>query len=257
VDGPLLEAESKQLLAPFLARVLHRRPYVTLKWAQTADGRIAGPVGRRLQISNPTSAHVVHQLRGRCDAILVGIRTAIADDPLLTAREVPNPRPLLRILLDSQLRLPLQSRLVNTPDRGPVMIFCLVSAIQTKEEAAALQSRGVAVIAVAADPLGGVSVPAVLKELADKPITHLLVEPGPTLAPSFFRENLADRLWLFQSPATVNDATAPAAAKVPPHFIPVGSLDLDGDTLTEYLNTRSPLFFSPAPSPDFLLTKHA
>jgi riboflavin biosynthesis pyrimidine reductase len=86
-------------------------------------------------------------------------------------------------------------------------------------------------------------------------ITHLLVEPGPTLAQSFLDDNLADRLWVFQSPRRLNDPTAPAAAAIPPGFIPTGQLTLAGDTLTEYLNTGSPVFFANTPSADWVLTQ--
>src|SRR5829696_6363962 len=87
VTQGVLEESTKQLLAPFIARVVYDRPYVTLKWAETADGKVAGPRGERLQISNPRSTRAVHALRAASDAILVGINTVINDDPLLTARD--------------------------------------------------------------------------------------------------------------------------------------------------------------------------
>src|SRR4051812_14976122 len=86
VDVNVLEDPAKQLLAPFIARTVYDRPYVTLKWAETADGKVAGLGGKRLQISNEQSSAIVHTLRARSDAIVVGVNTVIADDPLLTAR---------------------------------------------------------------------------------------------------------------------------------------------------------------------------
>src|SRR5688500_8212868 len=99
VIGPVLECEAKQLIAPFLARVKHGRPYVTMKWAQTGNGKVAGPRGRPLRITNDTSDRVVHALRARCDAIAIGTNTVLSDDPLLTARGGERVRPLLRIVL--------------------------------------------------------------------------------------------------------------------------------------------------------------
>src|SRR3954471_10785311 len=89
VDVNVLEDPAKQLLAPFVARTVYDRPYVTLKWAETADGKVAGPGGERLQISNPRSSRLVRELRARCDAVLVGLNTVLTDDPLLTVRDVP------------------------------------------------------------------------------------------------------------------------------------------------------------------------
>src|SRR6267142_6844283 len=88
VEVGMMEAESKQLNAAFFATVLHGRPYVTLKWAQSADGKVAGKLGARKQISNELSMRVVHELRARSDAILVGIGTVLADDPVLLPRGV-------------------------------------------------------------------------------------------------------------------------------------------------------------------------
>ena len=123
VTAPILEAESRQLIAPFLARIQLGRPYVTLKWAQTADGKIAGPGGQPLRISNPASTRAVHQLRAISDAILVGIGTVLADDPLLTVRGIEPLRPLRRIVLDSRLRIPIQSRLVQTARQWPLLVL--------------------------------------------------------------------------------------------------------------------------------------
>src|SRR5207248_870994 len=99
-----------------------RRPYVTLKWAQTADGKIAGPGGKRLQISNAASSLAVQKLRAYGGAILVGINTVLADDPLLSVRDVAPLQPLLRIVLDRDLQIPLTSRLAQTPE-APLLIF--------------------------------------------------------------------------------------------------------------------------------------
>jgi riboflavin biosynthesis pyrimidine reductase len=84
--------------------------------------------------------------------------------------------------------------------------------------------------------------------------THLLVEPGPTLATAFFESGLVDRVWVFRSPTRVGDDTAPTARDVPGDFVRTGEIDLAGDILTEYLNPRSPVFFAAEPSADLVLT---
>src|SRR5205823_107129 len=112
-----------QLIAPFIARTCFRRPYVTLKWAQTADGKISGPGGTRMQISNTRATRAVHELRSRCDAILVGVNTVLSDDPMLTARDVERSRLQTRIILDSRLRTPVESKLARTANELPVELY--------------------------------------------------------------------------------------------------------------------------------------
>ena len=113
VELGLLGEEAIALNAPYLKRVITGRPYVIAKWAMTLDGKTAVASGASQWISSQESRGLVHELRGRMDAILVGIGTALADDPLLTARPA-GPRVPLRIVLDSQARLPLSSKLVAT-----------------------------------------------------------------------------------------------------------------------------------------------
>jgi diaminohydroxyphosphoribosylaminopyrimidine deaminase/5-amino-6-(5-phosphoribosylamino)uracil reductase len=257
VVGPVLEAEAKQLIAPFLATTTLGRPYVTLKWAESADSKVAGPAGRRTQISNERSMRLVHDLRGRSDAILVGIGTVLADNPLLTTRGESPGRPLLRVLLDGGLKVPLDSRLVATAEQSPLWVFCSEAAVRSDPRLASrmaeLRARGVVVHPVATVPGGGVSLPLVLAELARARATHVSVEPGPRLARSFFDSGLVDRLWVFRSPNRIGDQTAPAAAAVPSGYVASGELEMDGDRLTEYLNSAGKAFFAAEPSADFLL----
>jgi diaminohydroxyphosphoribosylaminopyrimidine deaminase/5-amino-6-(5-phosphoribosylamino)uracil reductase len=258
VDGPVpgAEAECRQLIAPFIARTQHSRPYVTLKWAQTADGKIAGPGGKRLRISNDYATRIVHRLRARCDAILVGVNTVIADDPLLTARGVPHARPPARIVLDRNLRTPADSRLVRSAQDVLTLVLCEDRAkLEHFFRLRQLDDAGVVVGSFASLSLAGAVGALGRTQLPGHPApTHLLVEPGPTLAAGFFADNLADRVWVLRSPTALNELDAPSATPIPPHFVKTGRLNLDGDTLTEYLNPQSPLFFAPSQSADFLLT---
>lgn len=249
VVAPVLEAECKQLLAPFIARVRYGRPYVTLKWAESRDQRVAGPGGRPVRISNDRSSSLVHQFRARSDGILVSIRTALNDDPMLTARGVEQARPLTRVVLDRNLDLPITGKLVATASRVPLLVFCSARAAKSKKaELATLGGFGAEVVPV---PVAErrLSIDAVLHELAARGMTHLLVEPGPRLAQAMM--DVADRIWVFRSPMQINDIHAPKAALVT--YPPVGELDIAGDTLTEYVNPASPVYFAPTPSADFVL----
>jgi diaminohydroxyphosphoribosylaminopyrimidine deaminase / 5-amino-6-(5-phosphoribosylamino)uracil reductase len=240
VELGILEAEAKQLNAAYFAGVLHRRPYVTLKWAESADGKVAGPSGRRVTISNSASLAVIHGLRARCDAIMVGIGTVLNDDPILTARGVESPRKLLRVVLDAKSRMPGECRLASTPDQGPVIVY------------GAEKSPGIAGVEFVAVPCGEgrASLRDVLVDLHKRGVTHLLVEPGPTLAKSFLASDLVDRIWRFQSSKKIEDRTAPAAQPV--DFPATAQVKLDGDSLTEYLNPGSDVFFAMAASADIV-----
>ncbi|HSV13877.1 MAG TPA: bifunctional diaminohydroxyphosphoribosylaminopyrimidine deaminase/5-amino-6-(5-phosphoribosylamino)uracil reductase RibD [Tepidisphaeraceae bacterium] len=254
VVGPMLEAEAKQLIAPFLARVTHHRPYVTLKWAESANGLVAGRMGRPVRITNATSDRAVHALRARCDAIAVGTNTVLNDDPLLTARDVQTHRPLLRVVLSNTLKITAQSRLVQTAREQPLLVFCShESAAQHSERIGELKRAGAEVIALDTAGEGRFAFPDVLAELHHRAVTHLLIEPGPTLARALIEREQADRVWVIRSSKTIEDADGLPAAAVP--YPAVGEVTLDGDRLTEYLNPASAVFFAPAASADFVLTE--
>ena len=258
VTQGVLEESAKQLLAPFIGRVVYDRPYVTLKWAETSDGKVAGPRGERLQISNERSMRAVHALRAASDAVLVGINTVLNDDPMLTARDaagakLPEARRLIRAVLDARLRIPMSSRLVRTARQSRVFVHFdrfLVDA--EREKVKALRDAGVESF-IAGSTHAGLRLDEVLNNLAGFDVTHVLVEPGPTLARSFFDSgNLADRVWLIVSPTRAADVASIAGVGVPAHYVKTGEFDLDGDRLIEFLNPASPLFFNAELSADFV-----
>lgn len=253
VTAGVLEAGCRQLIAPFFALVKLGRPYVTLKWAQTSDGKMAGPPGRRMWISNRQSTRVVHELRARCDAILVGRNTVLCDDPLLTARGIACPRPLLRVVLTSQLQIPIASRLVQTARESPVLVLCASQAREREQATVAeLEAHGVEVAGLASADASHLDLRDVVDTLGKRSVTHLLVEPGPTLAREWMSlPELVDRVWVFRSPTPAEDPLATAAPDVA--YPATGEGDIAGDRLTEYLNPDGSAFFSLQPSADFLL----
>lgn len=205
VDVGLLEDEARELSAPFVSLVERRRPWVHAKWAMTLDGKIASRTGHSQWISNAQSRAIVHQLRGRMDAIAVGIGTVLADDPLLTARP-PGPKRPLRVIFDRQARLPLSSQLVRTARDVPVLVICGTAAPEASVES--LRQAGVEVLAA---PLGDdrSTIEFAMAELGRRNCTNLLVEGGSRLLGSFFDARAIDEVHAFIAPRLVGGATAP------------------------------------------------
>ena len=255
---PALEAEFRQLIAPFIQRTRNGAPYLTLKWAEAANGVVAGPHGERLAISGPAANRSVHRLRGRCDAIMVGIGTVLKDDPHLLPREVDVARTPARVVLDTTLRLPVASRLVRTAADGPVLVY---TSVRTRAEAvgraAALGAAGVEIDDDIDDDSAGRLAMAELRQAwPARDWTHVLVESGPTLADSLLP--LADRLWVIRSTRQFADEpSVPRAATVPLHYVETGRISLGPDTLIEYLNRDADSFAAAVRSADFVLEQDA
>ena len=191
----VLEEESKRLNAPYLKRLSQGRPFVTAKWAMTLDGKIATASGHSQWISGPRSRAIVHELRGRMDAIIIGIGTALADDPRLTARPA-GPRLASRVVLDSNARLPLNSQLVQTSKEVPTLIS--VTNRAPIERVVALEAAGCEVIRMKG--CGQVSISLLLDELGQRGMTNVLVEGGGRTIGAFFDEGEIDALEVFIAP---------------------------------------------------------
>ncbi|MEE3625089.1 bifunctional diaminohydroxyphosphoribosylaminopyrimidine deaminase/5-amino-6-(5-phosphoribosylamino)uracil reductase RibD [Nitrospirillum sp. BR 11752] len=193
VDLGLLEEEAGLVTEGFLRRVTEGRPMVTLKLATTLDGRIATKAHESQWITGPVARSWGHGLRATHDAIMVGIGTALADDPELTCR-LPGleDRSPVRIVVDSRLRLPLTSRLVRDARRVPVWVATLAGGDAHRRRA--YQDCGVEVIEIEPDAGGVMPLRAVLAALGGRGLTRVLVEGGAQLAASLFKEDLVDRL---------------------------------------------------------------
>jgi diaminohydroxyphosphoribosylaminopyrimidine deaminase / 5-amino-6-(5-phosphoribosylamino)uracil reductase len=204
VLGGVLEDECRILNEVFVKWVTTGLPFVTLKAALSLDGKIATWMGDSRWISNDLSRARVHRLRSRVDGILVGIGTALADDPLLTPRiSRKTVRTPLRVIVDPRLRIPLSARLFSDP--GPVLIAAGERASNRKR--AELKRKGVEVIFLP-DPGGRFDLKPLLDYLGQKEVTSLLVEGGAEIFASFLNEKLADRLWLFYAPILIGGQSA-------------------------------------------------
>jgi diaminohydroxyphosphoribosylaminopyrimidine deaminase/5-amino-6-(5-phosphoribosylamino)uracil reductase len=217
VEVGILQAEARRLNESFAQYIRTGLPFVTLKAAMSLDGKIAGPDAPRLHPTslNPSASYVtgeaarrrVHEIRHASDAIMVGVGTVVADDPLLTDRSgLPRRRPLLRVILDSCLRLPLTSRVVETA-QDDVVVFC---SFAEENKRRALEERGIRVeqVAIEAPVPGDVllrhegrpDLYRVFASLGAAQITSLLVEGGAAVNWACLRARLVDKLVLFYTP---------------------------------------------------------
>jgi diaminohydroxyphosphoribosylaminopyrimidine deaminase/5-amino-6-(5-phosphoribosylamino)uracil reductase len=201
VEVGLREADARRAHAGHFRRVHDGRPHVTLKLAVSADGK-AGLAGRRpTAITGERTRARVHLMRAMNDAILVGIGTALADDPQLTSR-LPGAedRSPVRVVLDTALRLPETSALVQTAARTPVWVFAGEDADADAERR--LARHGVEVLRVPATA-GRIDLAAMLNVLGNRGITRLMVEGGPTVAASLVAADLVDEAAIFRSDVTI------------------------------------------------------
>jgi diaminohydroxyphosphoribosylaminopyrimidine deaminase/5-amino-6-(5-phosphoribosylamino)uracil reductase len=203
VTTGVIDIECRRLNQAFIKHATTGLPLVTIKAAATLDGRIATRTGDARWISNERSRRFVHRLRCDLDAILVGIETAIGDDPLLTARtSAKRCRQPVRIVLDTRLRLSLASNLVRTVEQSPLWVACRKDA--SRDRRVALEEAGVEVLALPPGPRG-IDLHELLRELGRRGVTSVLVEVGARILGAFIDEDLVDELYLFYSPKILGD----------------------------------------------------
>ena len=207
VEVGLMAREARRLIAPFAKLMTTGLPWVHAKWAMTLDGKIASKTGSSRWITNDASRAIVHQLRGRMDAILVGIGTVLADDPALTARP-PGPRTPARIVLDSSGNTPLESQLVRTARETPTIVVTTVHA--DTERCSALRAAGVRVLMIEPGSTGHPDLKVLLAELGHQRLTNVLVEGGGQVLGAFFDLNLIDEVHAFIAPKLIGGANAPS-----------------------------------------------
>lgn len=211
VETGILEDECRRLNEPYIKYITAGTPFVVLKLASTLDGRIATGKGESKWITGIESRRYVHRMRSAVDAVMVGSRTVIKDDPLLTVRHLKGRDPR-RVVADSAFSIPLTARIFKRPRLsgggkapGPI-IFTTRGAPLKKIRKAVSMGAEVVVVRGSKD---GVSLKEVLKELGKREITSLLVEGGSRLAASFLKAEIADKLVVFLAPALLgSDAIA-------------------------------------------------
>lgn len=204
--------EAAEINAGFLLRVKEGRPLFTLKTATTLDGRIATRTGDSRWITGEPARARAHKLRAEHDAILIGVGTALADDPALTCR-LPGleGRSPLRIVLDSHARLPPTSRLAASARTVPTWVATTAGADRVRTQA--LAACGVEILEVSTDPAGRPDVRALAPELGRRGLTRVLIEGGSRVAAAFLGAGLVDRLAWFRAPTIVGGDGVPAAAE--------------------------------------------
>lgn len=201
------EYECRELIADFITHAVRGRPHVTLKLASSLDGKIATRTGESRWITGPSARALVHRLRADHDAIAVGIGSALADDPRLTARGLDGPvRQPVRVVFDSFARLPLTSLMVRSAQEVPVIVAA--GAHAPFDRVAALQDAGVEVIGFATPRP---AIHDVLGALGERDLQSLFVEGGAGLAGSFVEARAVDVVQWFCAPMLIGGEEAPGA----------------------------------------------
>jgi diaminohydroxyphosphoribosylaminopyrimidine deaminase/5-amino-6-(5-phosphoribosylamino)uracil reductase len=198
---------ARHLNAPYLKLLGSGRPYVHAKWAMSLDGKIATRAGDSKWISNEASRKRTHELRGRMDAVVVGIGTALADDPLLTARP-PGPRVATRVVLDAAARLPESSKLFQSARAAPLLVVVADGLAGAAIDR--IRSAGAEVVPCFAVE-GKLDLAALLDELGRRRMTNVLFEGGAQVLGSLADGRLIDAAHIFIAPYLIGGATATPA----------------------------------------------
>jgi len=207
VEVGVLEEEARRLNEVFFKFITTRRPFVTLKVAMSLDGKIATFTGDSKWITGEQARRYAHQMRAEHDAVMVGIGTVLADDPLLTVRLPGESKQPWRVIVDSRLRIPLESRIALTSDKFPTIV-ATVQHQGSRERKKLLEERGIEVWELPADH-GRVDLDALLEELGRKEITSVLLEGGAMLNASALEAGVVDKFVIFVAPKIIGGSRAP------------------------------------------------
>ncbi len=197
VDIGILEDECRELNEHYFKFIKSGIPYVTIKYAQTLDGRIATKTGNSQWISSEALRKYVHRLRAINDCIMVGVGTVIADDPQLTVRYAKGHNPL-RVVVDSKLRIPVKSSVLR--DNNSHLTIIATTSKAPSRKVTAVKNLGAEVLVVKKDKNGGVSLRGLLRELGKRGITSVIVEGGSEIVTSLLKANLVDKMMILTAP---------------------------------------------------------
>lgn len=208
----VLEPQARQLNEIFVKYHTTGMPFVTVKAAMSLDGKIATRTGDSKWITDEPAHRLVHHLRARHDAIMVGIGTVLEDNPLLTVRlpRIKEPLRRLRVIADSRLRCPDDARILNV-EEAPTLIATTPSASSARVES--LRKRGVEVEILPADEAGRVDLCALMQLLAQRGVTGVLCEGGGTLIAGLIARKLVDKVIFFYAPYLIGGRDAPTAVE--------------------------------------------
>jgi diaminohydroxyphosphoribosylaminopyrimidine deaminase/5-amino-6-(5-phosphoribosylamino)uracil reductase len=228
VTTDVLQNEARALNDGFAKYIRTKLPFLTLKAGVSLDGRIAPapgsvPAGGPHYITSEASRAVVQQMRHASDALITGVDTVIADDPSLTDRSgLPRRRPLLRVVLDSSLRLPVESRLVRSAQDDVLVLHTSTDSVRVR----ALESLGVRLERVEAEAGSQqVSLKGVLKRLGELQVLHVMLEAGSRLNSAALAQQAVDKLCLFYAPVFLGSAGVPL-------FADAGRIDAAGERIS-------------------------
>lgn len=201
VEVGLCEQQARLFNAPFIKFASTGQTWVILKWAQSIDGKLSYARNEQKWISSKAARADAHKLRNRAQAILVGIGTLLADDPLLTPRGAGSKgKKLTRVVMDSNLRIPLDSQLVKTAKKQPVIVAAYAGSVAADINKKELLQKASVEILAFGDSQGKSNLNFVLDQLSKRCVAQLLVEGGPKVLASFLREGLADELRVYVAP---------------------------------------------------------
>lgn len=200
----ILEEECRKLNETFFKFIRTRTPFITLKFAQTIDGRIATSTGHSKWISSEPSLKFAHRLRNIHDGVMVGAGTILKDDPELTVRYVRGKNPL-RIVVDSTLRIEANARVLKNQEKAKTII--VTTPLCNKEKLSQLTGAGIEILIINNDNKKRVDLKELLIELGKKEISSVLVEGGSEIITSFLKEKIADRLVIIIAPKIMGTGT--------------------------------------------------
>ncbi len=214
VEIGMLAEQAHRLNESFARYIRHGIPFVTLKSAMTLDGKIALSRAGNGVVGTPSGSRItgeaarahVQQLRHENDALLVGVGTVLADDPVLSDRSgLARRRPLLRVILDSHLRIPLDSRLVQSAANDDVLVFCLERSEEKKKW---LRERGIRVENIHGSSQGRVDLHEVMRRLGQLEITSLMIEGGSAINGAALAAGVIDKIFFYYAPKILAAACA-------------------------------------------------
>ncbi len=207
VISGVLEKEARSINEPYIKFITRKLPYVTVKAAESIDGKIATRLGDSKWITSEDSRRYVHELRARVDAVMVGVNTVIKDDPLLTSR-IRGAKQPLRVVVDTHLKTPLSARIFLDIKRSPV----LIAAIKRSPRIKKYEAKGAEVLIIK-ERLGKVDLASLMKILAGRDISHVLVEGGGELNAAMIESRLADKVLFFIAPRIIGGKDAITAVE--------------------------------------------